>query len=182
MPLAAWLNDLNARLSFLQNWIDDGIPIVFWISGFFFPQAFLTGSLQNFARRYQKPVDGISFSFKVQKTARENIKEKPEDGCYIYGLFLQGCQWDEEMESLVDFKPKVLFTSFPVLHLDPEENKKASGEGIYRCPCYKTLDRRGVLMTTGHSTNFVTFIEVPTKVDSSKWIKAGVALFCALKY
>ena len=42
-PLASWIEDLNNRINFLNNWIDGGVPKIFWISGFFFPQAFLTG-------------------------------------------------------------------------------------------------------------------------------------------
>jgi dynein heavy chain, axonemal len=36
-PLASWIMDLNERVTFLSNWIKDGTPMVFWISGFFFP-------------------------------------------------------------------------------------------------------------------------------------------------
>lgn len=69
-PLASWVTDLVQRIEFLQKWISHGIPSVFWISGFFFPQAFLTGTLQNFARKSVISIDTISFSFKVSKSAK----------------------------------------------------------------------------------------------------------------
>jgi dynein heavy chain len=36
-PLASWIVDCNERVNFLTNWIRNGTPIVYWISGFFFP-------------------------------------------------------------------------------------------------------------------------------------------------
>ena len=43
-PLASWINDVNDRINFIKNWIDNGTPPAYWISGFFFPQAFFTGA------------------------------------------------------------------------------------------------------------------------------------------
>ena len=45
-PLASWTVDLKERIKFLKDWINKGIPKVFWISGFYFPQAFITGTSQ----------------------------------------------------------------------------------------------------------------------------------------
>lgn len=182
MPLAAWVNDLLHRVSFINGWIEHGAPVVFWMSGFFFPQSFLTGTLQNFARRYTKPIDSISFSFHVVDRPVDQILERPKDGVYIHGLYLEGARWDPQSQSLADSRPKELFTQFPVLWLLPEEDRVEPTTGVYKCPVYKILTRRGTLSTTGHSTNFVLFVELPTKEEAAKWIKAGVALFCALKY
>jgi dynein heavy chain len=44
-PLSSWINDLNDRINFITHWINEGMPPAYWISGFFFPQAFFTGAL-----------------------------------------------------------------------------------------------------------------------------------------
>lgn len=46
-PLAGWMDELIQRINFLREWEKNGTPICFWMSGFFFPQAFLTGIKQN---------------------------------------------------------------------------------------------------------------------------------------
>ncbi|RKP19398.1 hypothetical protein ROZALSC1DRAFT_14025, partial [Rozella allomycis CSF55] len=180
--LASWVDDLIERTNYLKNWIDNGIPPVFWISGFFFPQAFLTGTLQNYARKYIVSIDLLSFEFHVINTPKSQLTSKPEDGCYIYGLFLEGARWDPITKSLAESKPKELYTDIPVLWLKPTQNRKKSMVGIYECPVYKTLTRAGTLSTTGHSTNFVLTVEIPSNREPAHWIKRGVALICSLNY
>ena len=111
-PLAAWVDDLVERVKFIDGWINDGIPTVFWyvysghldshsyifsnypnlcvrISGFFFPQAFTTGILQNFSRRSKISIDAISFSFQFVREPYVELTRRPENGCYISGLYIE---------------------------------------------------------------------------------------------
>ena len=164
-PMAAWTQDLIDRLKFLNDWVADGPPPVTWLSGFFFPQAFLTGITQNYARKKGLPIDTLAFNFDYQMNRPvESFKARPADGCYVRGLFLEGARIDEDRGLMADSVPKVLFTNVPVIHLNPVQFRKPTVKDVYMCPVYKILCRWGVLATTGHSSNFVMWIEVPTDV------------------
>lgn len=79
----------KCRLKFLQDWIDEGPPNVFWLSGFYFTQSFLTGVLQNYSRKHRLPIDLLHFEFYVTKYERESPHQEPEDGVYIKVKTLQ---------------------------------------------------------------------------------------------
>nr|AML30859.1 axonemal inner arm dynein heavy chain 3 [Marsilea vestita] len=182
-PLSSWVVDLLQRTDFIQKWIDQGAPPVFWISGFFFPQAFLTGTLQNFARKYKYPIDTVGFNFIIRDDVTvQTVKNPPEDGCFIRGLFLEGSRWDYQKHMLTESRPKELYSELPIVWLKPVQFRKAPESGIYECPVYKTLLRAGTLSTTGHSTNFVMYIELPTDKPQAHWINRGVGLFTSLAY
>lgn len=95
-------------------------------------------------------------------------------------MFLEGCRWEPKDYALAESEPKVLFVPMPIIWFKPCEISSFKQFLCYNCPLYKTPERRGVLSTTGHSTNFVLDIRLPTILAGEHWIKRGVALLCSL--
>ena len=158
----------------------DGADPPFWVSGFYFTQAFLTGTSQNFARRYTVEIDDVRFDFEVMPKPQQMYRKAPKDGVYVYGLFVDGARWDADKQCLAESLPKVLFADAPVIWLRPKASKDLAVYQHYECPVYKTSERRGMLSTTGHSTNFVMMIRMPSDRHGDLWIKAGVAMLTQL--
>jgi dynein heavy chain, axonemal len=180
-PLSSYVSDFLQKLQFLKLWLDGKSPPAYWISGFYFTQAFLTGTLQNHARRYTIPIDDVHFDFEMMPRSWETYRKPPKDGCYIYGLFLDGARWNGETKLLDSSHPKVLFSEAPTIWLKPAASSELKVFDHYVCPTYKTSQRYGMLSTTGHSTNFVMYLKIPSKPNSSDdWIKGGVAALTQL--
>jgi dynein heavy chain len=78
-PLASWFKDMINRVEFMRNWLDGKAPFSYWMSGFYFPQGFLTGVLQAHSRLYKIPIDTLSFKFKVLGIDnKEKLSASPE--------------------------------------------------------------------------------------------------------
>ncbi|XP_055873384.1 dynein axonemal heavy chain 6-like isoform X2 [Biomphalaria glabrata] len=198
-PLGSWVKDLVLRCAFINNWIVHGLPKSFWLSGFFFPQGFLTGTLQNYARKYNLPIDHLSFQFNMIKVLRDQAEVTvqmqslkfgeeipldkeitlPEDGVLVHGLFMDGFRWDWDEMVCTDSIQGQMNSSLPMMHMEPKMDYVPS-ELLYTAPLYKTAERAGVLSTTGHSTNFVVPVQLPSNKPQDYWIAKGAALLCQL--
>jgi dynein heavy chain len=185
-PLNSWVQDFVGRIDFMMTWLTQGPPLSFWLSSFFFPQGFMTASLQVHARKTKIPIDTLEF-FSATTTIpnHHEVKALPENGANVHGLYLMGCGWDTGTSMLRESHKDILFELMPVIWLEPVDasiaKARAVDDNMYQCPIYKTSERKGTLSTTGHSTNFVKYFPLSQPgMDTAHWISRGVAMLCML--
>ncbi|XP_032540330.1 dynein heavy chain 8, axonemal isoform X1 [Chiroxiphia lanceolata] len=172
--LGFWFTELLERNAQLSTWIFQGRPNVFWITGFFNPQGFLTAMKQEATRAHKDwALDKVAVHNEVLKQTREEITAPPPEGVYIYGLYLEGAGWEKRRSILVESTPKVLFVQLPVLHMFAVDSTKPRDPRLYVCPLYKKPMRTDL--------NYITEVYLKTVKSPDHWILRGVALLCDIK-
>jgi dynein heavy chain len=171
-----WLNILNRAEQF-TNWLRNGRPNTFWLTGFFNATGFLTANRQEVCRKHAKEnwaLDDVINSSEVLRQERDEVKKGPDEGIYIYGLFLDCARWEKPKDRLADSEPKVLFAPLPVLWITGCLASALKGDKnmYYTCPCYKAPKRTGL--------NYITAVDLRTEDPPMKWILRGVALLTTI--
>ena len=77
--LGSWMKDALSRIEFMRTWLVNGLPVSFPLPVFFFPQGFMTGTLQTFARKYMVAIDTLSF--KLGSAASRSRRSTPRTAC-----------------------------------------------------------------------------------------------------
>uniref|UniRef100_A0A8W4FMI7 Dynein axonemal heavy chain 8 n=1 Tax=Sus scrofa TaxID=9823 RepID=A0A8W4FMI7_PIG len=158
--LGFWFTELLERNAQFSTWIFEGRPNVFWMTGFFNPQGFLTAMRQEVTRAHKG-------------WTKEEITSPPAEGVYIYGLYMDGAAWDRRNGKLTESTPKVLFTQLPVLHIFAINSTAPKDPKLYVCPIYKKPRRTDL--------TFITVVYLRTVLSPDHWILRGVALLCDIK-
>jgi len=175
--LGLWFGDgLCNRTVELTNWLMNGRPKSYWLTGFFNPQGFLTAVQQEVTRRHQGwALDAVQLSTEVTSMEKEDVEKKEplEEGIYVWGMFLEAAAWDKKGLKLVDAPPKKLFCPIPCIIVTAVDKKEAAKimSSQYMCPCY-TIPRR-----TGQY--FIFTANIKTEDAAQKWILRGTALMCS---
>ena len=79
---------------------------------------------------------------------RDEVKKGPDEGIYIYGLYLDCAKWDKEKNRLADSDPKVcgllympvsLSAPYPMRHIDIHKHEAHHSRTIYPQHCTQVL-------------------------------------------
>ncbi|EPY76637.1 hypothetical protein CB1_001402002 [Camelus ferus] len=173
--LGFWFTELLERNAQFSTWIFEGRPNVFWMTGFFNPQGFLTAMRQEVTRAHKGwALDTVTIHNEVLRQTKEEITSPPAEGVYIYGLYMDGAAWDRRNGKLTESTPKVLFTQLPVLHIFAINSTAPKDPKLYVCPIYKKPRRTDL--------TFITVVYLRTVLSPDHWILRGVALLCDIKH
>jgi dynein heavy chain len=173
--LGLWFADLVQRADQYSSWLFSSRPSVFWLTGFFNAQGFITAMKQSTARAHNGSYSIDTLELRCDVLKHDNPSSLPplsaEDGVYVHGLFLEGAGWDVKAAKLVDAAPKVLFTKMPIMQLAATSTSLGSGRDRYQCPLYRTPRRTDL--------NYIFTVGLRTDAPPAVWTRAGVALLAS---
>jgi dynein heavy chain len=119
--LGLWFSSLLNRDTQYRNWLNNGRPNSFWLTGFFNPNGCLTAMKQEVTRKHKAEkwaLNDVVYHTEVTNFERvEQIKAPPEEGIYVHGLSLDGAAWSRAEGNLVESAPKTLFTPLNILYI-----------------------------------------------------------------
>jgi dynein heavy chain len=165
--LGAWLLDLQARISQLNDWVSAplDVPMTTWLPGLFNPQSFLTAVMQITAQAQSLELDKLTLiTDMTKKLTAEDFTTPAKEGTYIYGLFLEGGSFNMNQGLLDSARPREMFCALPVINIRPVVSDKLEA-GFFACPVYKTQQR---------GPTYVFSLQLRSKYEPGKWVLAGV--------
>ena len=170
--LSAWITFWLRRQDQYAAWVEQGEPIVMWLSGLSIPETFLAAVVQTTCRRKKWPLDKSTLYTKVtQYLHAEEVLERLQDGCYISGTYLEGAAWDVARSRLARQPPKILIQEMPVIRVIPVEAHRLKLTGTFRAPVYVTSDRKNA-----GGVGMVFEADLDTEMHGSHWTLQGTAL------
>ncbi|KAI8124809.1 axonemal, Dynein heavy chain 8 [Lucilia cuprina] len=172
--LGFWFTELLERNAQFYSWCFGSRPVVFWMSGFFNPQGFLTAMKQEVARAHNGwALDQVTMTNEVLKIGTDECKKPPKEGVYVHGLYLDGAGWDRKTSRLIESTNKVLYVLMPVVHISAINSTAPKSPKLYTCPVYKKINRTDL--------NYISPLWLNTVKHPDHWIVRGVALLCDIK-
>nr|KAJ3423035.1 Dynein heavy chain 10, axonemal [Polyrhizophydium stewartii] len=171
--LGSWMLHFERRFQQYSTWIKNGEPLVIWLSGLHVPEAYITALVQTTCRKNGWPLDRSTLYTQVTQYAdAKDITERPQSGCYVQGLYLEGAGWDIAGNTLVRLdNGGRLIQDLPILRIIPIESHRLKLVNTFRTPVYTTQQRRNA-----SGIGWVFDADLSTNEHVSHWILQGVCL------
>ncbi|CAF0971632.1 unnamed protein product [Didymodactylos carnosus] len=193
---------LNDSLRTALDYIYDGRVAPTWVrySWESTTLGFLTAMRQEATRAHRGwSLDTVTMDNNVLRSYKDDIRDAPTEGVYVYGLFLEGAGWDRRNSRLRESQNKVLYVQMPIIHIFAINPMAVTAAGplaartkarsqitmrtkrtevptapyVYLCPVYKKLMRTDL--------HFITMLKLNSNEHSDRWVLRGVALLCDIK-
>ena len=118
LTLGFWFTELLERDAQFKKWCFSGRPKVFWPTGFFNPQGFLTAMRQEVTRAHKGwALDSVICQNLITRFSKDDIHDSPPEGVYVHGFFLEGAALDRKTGKLIEARSKVLYEQMPVIYI-----------------------------------------------------------------
>nr|XP_034180267.1 dynein heavy chain 10, axonemal [Osmia lignaria] len=170
--LAGWMEHFEKRIQQYNNWAGTNEPIVLWLAGLHIPETYLAALIQMSCRRNNWSLDhSLMYTAVSRYTIPEKIEDRPDEGCYVSGLYLEGARWDLEEQCLKRSHPKILVEELPVLIVVPVEAHRIRLQNTFKTPVYTTSNRRNAM-----GVGLVFEANLATNEHISHWVLQGVCL------
>lgn len=133
--LGSWMDHLKRRAKQYKDWSASGEPQVIWLSGLHIPESYLTALVQMACRKNIWPLDRSTlFTTVTRYQTADEVEERPQTGCFVTGLFLEGARWSSALMELERSVPKVLVEPLPILAVIPiEAHRLRLQVSVYAC-------------------------------------------------
>ncbi|KAJ3039942.1 Dynein heavy chain 10, axonemal [Rhizophlyctis rosea] len=171
--LGSWMLHFERRFQQYSTWIKSGEPPVMWLSGLHVPEAYITALVQTTCRKNGWPLDRSTlYTTVTEHTDPKEITERPQSGCFVQGLYLEGAGWDVKEGRLVRLETGGrLLTELPILRIIPIESYRLKLVNTFRTPVYTTQQRRNA-----SGVGWVFDADLNTTDHISHWVLQGVCL------
>ena len=138
------------------------------------PASLPHGCSTNYSRKHDIATEKLSI-IQVHQIQNNNQLMEP----WFIGLFIEGFRWELRNHQMAQL-PNQVISELPMIHILPTESTEKVAS-VYECPLFKVQERKGVLSTTGCSTNFIVKLELPSRKKEEDWMKNRAVAFLSNK-
>ncbi|XP_055889444.1 dynein axonemal heavy chain 8-like isoform X3 [Biomphalaria glabrata] len=158
--IAQWLVELQNRCYHFEKILSlgrDKMPS-YWLGAFFNPRGLLSlvkqDSIRSYANERQGNFELLTLQTEITSRDKDHLRDPPQDGIFVWGIYLWGCGWDKTTGELQDLPPRSGCASLPVVHVTcwPVNEKPILQDSVrasetYQCPVYHSrLARQEVVL------------------------------------